>query len=112
LRQSAAALSKLPDQVLQGGQVENADFPRPDFQDSLPGEAMERGGLRRDTGARFDSADARLDRLTTEMHDEFDKVHVELEAIKELLVLRKEFENLVREIKARGNLDETRIFVR
>jgi hypothetical protein len=51
--------------------------------------------------------------LRTEMHEEFDKVHVELEAIKELLVFRKEFENLVREIKARGmDLDETRIFVR
>lgn len=51
--------------------------------------------------------------LRTEIHDEFDKVHVELEAIKELLVFRKEFENLVREIKARGmDLDEARIFVR
>ena len=51
--------------------------------------------------------------LRTEMHEEFDKVHVELEAIKELLVFRKEFENLVREIKARGmDLNEAHIFVR
>ncbi|MBI2984378.1 MAG: hypothetical protein HYY50_02025 [Candidatus Kerfeldbacteria bacterium] len=42
---------------------------------------------------------------------EVDKVHVEPEAIKELLAWRQELQNLVREIKSHGlALDESKIF--
>ena len=47
----------------------------------------------------------------TWIKEEFDKVHVELEAIKQLLVYRQELHNLVRELKAQGmTLNESKIF--
>ncbi len=50
---------------------------------------------------RFDDVDQRLD-----------SIDVQLEAIKESMTVRREFENLVRELKAGGiRLDERRIFV-
>ncbi|MBI3115014.1 MAG: hypothetical protein HYZ09_00800 [Candidatus Kerfeldbacteria bacterium] len=50
---------------------------------------------------RFDALDDRLE-----------SVEVQLEAIKESITFRREFENLVRELKAQGiRLDERRIFV-
>lgn len=50
--------------------------------------------------------------IRTEMKDGFESVHVELEAIKELVAVRKELQNLVRELKSQGVvLDESRIFV-
>jgi predicted nucleic-acid-binding protein len=50
---------------------------------------------------RFDAIEERLD-----------AVDVQLEAIKESLTFRREFTNLVRELKAQGiRLDERRIFV-
>lgn len=43
----------------------------------------------------------------------FDEIAVELEAIKEMLVMRQEFRNLIRELKTKGiELDESRIFDR
>ncbi|MBI4092875.1 MAG: hypothetical protein HY420_03040 [Candidatus Kerfeldbacteria bacterium] len=43
----------------------------------------------------------------------FDEIRVELEAIKEMLAMKQELRNLVRELKAKGiELDESRIFAR
>ena len=45
----------------------------------------------------------------TRAKEEFDKVHVGLEAIKEMLVYRRELRNLFRELKARDKtLDESK----
>lgn len=50
--------------------------------------------------------------IRMEMKDGFEGVHAELEAIKELVAVRKELQNLVRELKTQGlALDESRIFV-
>ncbi len=50
---------------------------------------------------RFDAIDERLD-----------SIEVQIEAIKESMTVRREFENLVRELKAQGiRLDDRKIFV-
>lgn len=52
-----------------------------------------------------------IGKLRTEVKSGFEDVHIELEAIKELVVVRKELRNLVRELKTQGVvLDESRIF--
>lgn len=48
-----------------------------------------------------------------EVDERFDEIRAELEAIKEMLVMRQELRNLVRELKTKGiELDESKIFAR
>lgn len=64
--------------------------------------------LRKHVDGRFSELVSRFDGVDRR----FDVVETELAAIKEMLTFRKEFENLIRELKLKGiGLDETKIFI-
>jgi hypothetical protein len=53
-----------------------------------------------------------LQEFRREVNEKFGQVDIKLDAVMELLAHRREFENLVRELKAHGiKLDESKIFV-
>ncbi len=69
-------------------------------------------GLRLATREIMDHMSESLGRERDWAKEEFAAVHVELDAIKEMLVYRRELRNLFRELKARDNtLDESKIFI-
>ncbi len=64
--------------------------------------------LRKHVDGRFVEVINRLDSMDSRL----EVVEAELTAIKELLTFRKEFENLIRELKVQGvHLDEKKIFL-
>ena len=76
-----------------------------------PSTPASKDNLRSSTREIIDHFNQSQDKQSTWIKEEFDKVHVELEAIKQLLVYRQELHNLVRELKAQGmTLNESKIF--
>ncbi len=54
----------------------------------------------------------RMEKEFSTIHEEFAEVRVKLDAITEMLAMRQEMRNLIRELRSQGlTLDESKIFV-